>query len=208
MENRTLFATRGDFDRFKAYLYLLNDEDPPRAANFFASDRSGSVYESARGERLVAIGAYCLMPIHFHILATPLVENGIARFMQKVLTAYTMYFNERTLRSGGLFQGTYKRALAEDDAHIKQLFAYMHLSPARYFHDDWRSASAEELNLLEGRLMTYPYSSANEYLSSRFVIASPEYFPRYLTRAKDMRSHLDLWLKHKDRKGGNGFFEE
>lgn len=208
VDNRTLFATRGDFDRFKAYLYLLNDEDAPRAANFFASDRKEGVYESARGQKLVAIGAYSLMPNHFHILASSLVENGIARFMQKVLTAYTMYFNERTLRSGSLFQGTYKRTRTETETDLKYLYAYIHLSPAKYFHDDWRAASMEEFNIHERKLMTYPYSSANEYLTSRFVIASPEYFPRYMTRTKDLQSHLKLWFKHKEQKGANPLLDE
>ena len=70
VENRTLFATRGDFDRFKAYLYLLNDEDPPRAANFFASDRSGSVYESARGERLRPGRAPFPLPLSYPCAST------------------------------------------------------------------------------------------------------------------------------------------
>jgi putative transposase len=44
------------------------------------------VYQRERESPLVAIAAYCLMPNHFHILLTPLVENGISKFMQKLST--------------------------------------------------------------------------------------------------------------------------
>ena len=198
IDKRMVFSTQGDFDRFKAYLYLLNDEESPRAANFFEGNRQASIYTSGRANPLIAIGAYCLMPTHFHIIATPLVENGISRFMQKLLTAYTMYFNQRILRSGSLFQGTYKSQRIQNDSHLKYLYSYIHFNPAGYFHDDWQVASEADLLALERNISTYPYSSAREYFTSTFVIVSPSYYPRYLTRAKDMRAHLNFWIKFRD----------
>ena len=38
-----------------------------------------------RGETLVDVGAYCLMPNHFHLLIKEKVENGISEFMKKFL---------------------------------------------------------------------------------------------------------------------------
>ena len=35
------------------------------------------------------------MPNHFHLLVHEKIENGISKFMQKLLTAYTMYFNKK-----------------------------------------------------------------------------------------------------------------
>jgi len=195
VDKRIVFSTREDFERFKAYLFLLNDEDSARASNLFEGTTKKDVYESARGSPFVAIGAYCLMPNHFHILATPLVEQGIPRFMQKLLTAYTMYFNERTLRSGSLFEGTYKSRHAQGDTYLKYLHAYIHLNPTSFFHHDWQKASEGDLLSLEHKIGTYPYSSAHEYFTSKYIITSPSYFPRHFVRAKDMRSYLNLWLK-------------
>ncbi|MEK7509241.1 MAG: transposase [Patescibacteria group bacterium] len=195
VDKRTVFSTRGDFERFKAYLYLLNDEESTRASNFFEGTRGKDPYENARGNPLVAIGAYCLMPNHFHLLVTPLLEHGVPRFMQKLLTAYTMYFNERTLRSGSLFEGTYKSRHAESDTYLKYLYAYIHLNPARFFITDWQKATEGDLHSLEHKIATYPYSSAHEYFTSKYVITSPSHFPRHFVRAKDIRSHLNFWLR-------------
>ena len=39
--------------------------------------------------------AYCLMSNHFHLLLHEKVEDGITKFMWKLLTAYAMYFNKK-----------------------------------------------------------------------------------------------------------------
>src|SRR3954468_5400898 len=108
VDNRTIFISQEDYDRFEAYLYLLNDAESPRASNFFVGNRAESIFESARSEPLVAIGAFSMLPTYFHLLVTPLLENGIAKFMQKITTAYTMYYNDKYSRTGSLFEGTYK----------------------------------------------------------------------------------------------------
>lgn len=202
VDRRVVFAIRDDYERFKAYLYLLNDVENVRPANFFTPRAVDDLYTRARGQRLVAIGAYCLMPTHFHILATPLVENGISKFMQKITTAYTMYFNERTLRSGSLFQGTFKSMHAEPETYRKYIFAYIHLNPAHFFHEDWASANESDLRSVEGKIMTYPYSSAPEYRSNTFTITDPKHFPGYFEKGKDMPAHIRFWLQHKNKYSG------
>jgi putative transposase len=197
VDKRIVFATKDDYDRFKAYLYLLNDTSSARTANLFIGKRKQTLFEEKRNEPLVAIGAYCIMPTHFHILATPLVDDGIPKFMHKLQTAYTMYFNEKTLRTGSLFQGTYKSKHAATDEYLKYLFAYIHLNPVKYFHEDIHTATPEQIIKVEAKVSAYPYSSVGEYLHSKFVITSPEAYPKYFTRAKDMQSHLNFWLKYR-----------
>lgn len=199
VDKRMVFSTQGDFERFKACLYLLNDEESPRVANFFGGNRQENIYTSGRGNQLVGIGAYSIMPTHFHLVVTPLVENGIAKFMQKLMTAYTMYFNERTFRSGSLFQGTYRSHRVESDEHLKYLYSYIHFNSAAYFHDDWKEGSEADFRILEKNIATYPYSSAREFFSSQFIVTSPLHFPRYLIRAKDIESHLRYWMKFKNK---------
>ena len=78
-------------------LYLCNS-----VKNIRLSD-----YPNVKLEKLLAIkrrnscclGAYCLMPNHFHLLIHEKIENGISKFMQKLLTAYTMYFNKKNERT-------------------------------------------------------------------------------------------------------------
>ncbi len=59
-------------------------------------------------DSLVQIVAYAILPNHYHLLLKEIVPNGISKFMQKLGTGYTMYFNEKYERSGALFQGRFK----------------------------------------------------------------------------------------------------
>lgn len=198
VDKRVVFTNKDDHERFQAYLYILNDTHNERAANFFYSKtRKEGLFRENRIEPLVAIGAYCLMPNHFHILATPLVENGIPKFMHKLQTAYTMYFNERTSRTGSLFQGTYKSTHVDDDEYLRYLYAYIHLNPAKLLTQEWHEASGEELRQLGSKILAYPYSSSGEYNLQKYVITDPGSFPTYFTKKGDMHSLLQFWLKYK-----------
>ena len=117
-----IFLDTKDYYRFVDLLYAVNREEK---FNFADSLKGISVYEKPLGSQLVAIGAYCLMPNHFHILITPLVEEGVSKFMQKLSTAYVMYFNQKYKRVGALFEGKFKSQYAGDDRYLKYLFSYI-----------------------------------------------------------------------------------
>lgn len=199
VDSRVVFSTKEDYDRFKAYLYILNDEDSPRVANFFLPGRKKGVYESARGVELVAIGAYSLLPNHFHLIVTPLTENGVSKFMQKIQTAYTMYFNKKYARDGGLFQSTFKAWEVKDDEDLQDLYAYIHLNPAKNFTPDWHNANPDELRMREREIFSYEYSSIGEYRGDEFVIVLPDKFPAFFKKSKDMRTHLQYWMRYKKK---------
>lgn len=199
IERRIIFSSKEDFDRFEAYLYLMNAVESQRAANFFTGGRERYIFESARGENLIAIGAYSFLPQGFHILATPLVENGIGRFMQKLQTGYTMYFNHKYQRDGRLFHSAYRSHELDSDDAIKRSYAYIHSNPAALFDARWEEASGSDLALLIKRALEYRYSSAGEYVTGKYVIADPSRFPQYLRRTKDAPSHFALWTKHREK---------
>jgi len=92
-----------------------------------------------RGEQLVNIVTYCLMSNHFHLLIYEKTEGGISKFMQKVTTAYTMYFNKSKQRTGALFQGKFKAKHASiNDNYLKYLVAYIHLNPIKLIDAQWK----------------------------------------------------------------------
>lgn len=172
VDRRQIFLIREDYERFKAYLYILNDVESVRPANIIARDGDGKTYSFARGEPLVRVVAFSLLPTHFHLLVEPLRDDGVARFMQKVATGYTMYFNARTIRMGTLFASGYKSHVIERD-ELKYTRAYIHMTSAQFFHDDWQKATPEELRLFAGKMVTYPYASLQEYHSKTHVITEP-----------------------------------
>ncbi len=70
----------------------------------------------------------CLMDNHFHLLAeTP--KANISRFMQSVLTGYSVYFNLRHNECGHLFQGRYNSVLVKGNQYLLKLSRYIHLNP-------------------------------------------------------------------------------
>lgn len=187
-----------EYKRFLVYLFLLNDRENKRIDFLFSSKTSSRIWEAKPSSSLVAIGAYCLMPNHFHLYLTPLVDGGISKFMQRLQTAYTMYFNEKHERSGALFQGTFKASHVEGDAYAKYLFSYIHLNPAKLKDPNWKKFGARDFGKLQRHVSEYQYSSLGEYINNRHVITSPRAFPGYLSSAREVQDHVDYWLRYKD----------
>lgn len=195
VDKRKVFTDKKEYARFLAYLYLLNTSSAVRPTDFFRSHTALEAFDSKRNDPLVAIGAYCLMPNHFHLYVTPLIEGGVSKFMQRVQTAYTMYFNEKHARAGALFGSTFKAEHVSNDRHAKYLFSYIHLNPAKIIDPRWKERSASDWKKLANYVKEYPYSSYKEYASRRHILTSPEYFPTYLKSRKDVVAHVEEWLQ-------------
>lgn len=195
VDKRIVFTEADEYERFLTYLYQLNDTRSTRLTDTIHELSRGLASRHSRCEPLVAIGAYCLMPNHFHLYVTPLVENGISKFMQRVQTAYTMYFNQKHERTGALFQGTFKARYVSDDTYAKYLFSYIHLNPAKLKQPEWKKLQGKDWERLRSYLRTYPYSSLREYIEQRYSIIDPNSFPKYLGNARKVDDHIDFWLQ-------------
>ena len=87
----------------------------------------GRIKESAE-QHGVRVYLFCLMTNHFHLVVeTP--QGNLGRFMQSLLTAYTVYFNLRHRRHGHVTQGRYGARVVEGDAYLLKLSRYVHLNP-------------------------------------------------------------------------------
>jgi putative transposase len=73
--------------------------------------------------------AYCLMPNHFHMLIYLREADGLKLFMQSAMTAYSMYFNKKYKRTGGLFQNTFLASPISQDYYLWHVSRYIHLNP-------------------------------------------------------------------------------
>src|SRR3989344_2675245 len=174
-----IFLSRKDYERFVALLYVANTKD---GFNFFDLQKGGGVFLKEFDNKLVSIGAYCLMPNHFHILVTPLSEEGLSKFMQKLSTAYSMYFNETYQRTGGLFEGKFKSQHASADRQLKYLFSYIHLNPVKLIQKDWKDSGIKNKKGTLEYLHNYKYSSYLDYLGIKRIqnkILNIEHFPEY-----------------------------
>ncbi|MBI5470095.1 transposase [Candidatus Kaiserbacteria bacterium] len=190
-EKRIVFLSRWDYDRFLTLLYLCNQEE--RIDERLNRHTLAQALELPQGSPLVNIVAYCLMPNHFHLVLREISGSGISRYMQKVITGYTMYFNKKYDRSGVLFQGKFKAAHAKDDRYLQYLMAYVHLNPTtltNVFEKDKLSSTVRSLK-------QYRYSSYLDYIGTKRPenkLVDMYALPGYLSGPKHFKKHIKEWL--------------
>ena len=199
VDKRTIYLDQYDHRRFIELLYLCNSSAAICIRDIHRDHLSAFEFET--GDQLVAIGSYCLMPNHFHILATPLVEGGITTFMGKLATGYSMYFNKKYERTGALFQGRFKGEHANRDEYLKYLYAYIHLNPVKLIDKDWKEQGIKDAAKSFDFAASFQYSSLPDYLGSlreEKAIINQAPFPEYFGTARDMKAELFGWLNYKE----------
>ena|SRR3990167_1706720 len=83
-----------------------------RQISYFVQHRMFNIDEEdikkSLGKRQVELAAFSLMSNHFHLVVKELVDGGVSKYLQKMLNAYTKYFNTKYKKSGHLFQGPFR----------------------------------------------------------------------------------------------------
>jgi len=163
VDKRIVFRYTRDYERFLALLYTSNGSETDTMSSRFKLDlRSILAEKDDREDPLVDIAVYCLMPSHVHLVLKQLVDGGIAKFMQKVFTAYTMFFNSRSGRTGALFAGTYKAKHIDDDRYLKCVVPYVLLNSIELFQPKWKEG-VRDLSAAKKQLSEYQFSSVASF---------------------------------------------
>jgi len=195
IEKREVFLDGGDRERFLRLLYVANGNK-----SFKYSDIKNLSYPKIiRGESRTAIGAYCLMSNHFHILAKETQEGGISAFMEKLMTGYSMYFNKKYSRVGPLFQGRFKAQHVGNDNYLKYLFAYIHLNPVKLIEPEWKEKGILNMKRTETHLNNYRFSSHADYkgiIREENAILTVNEFPEYFTKPREFGDFIEEWLSY------------
>jgi REP element-mobilizing transposase RayT len=132
VDKRKVFLDERDYQRFLLSLNLLNDKEDGLFLQWRDYMRCKEKSEKPflkLGFRnrnfLVDILAFCLNPNHYHLLVKQRIKKGVERFMHKLGTSHTKYFNEKYKRSGVLFQGKFKAVHVKNDGKLLYLSAYI-----------------------------------------------------------------------------------
>lgn len=100
------------------------------------------------GTPLVEILAYCIMPTHFHLLLKQTADDGITKYMSKVLDSYSKFFNKSHARTGPLWSSRFKNVMVRSDEQLLHLTRYIHLNPTSAGlvdkPEDWDYSSYKE----------------------------------------------------------------
>lgn len=197
VEKRNIFIDKKDWERFHKLLYVANSNIPFR----FTDIKDQTINTIDRGDPIVAIGAYVLMPNHFHILAKEVSKNGLSMFMEKLATGYSMYFNKKHERVGPLFQGRFKSEHVVRDEHLKYLYAYIHLNPVKLIEPKWKETGIKNKDRALKLIKQYYYSSYEDYcndMKQECKIISKHEFPEYFSDIHNFKTYIKDWLTLKE----------
>lgn len=137
-DKRDIFSDENDYARFFESMVEFNTLKPigsiyehsfqkkNQMVRREASLPIGSLASSE--ERLVSIVAYCLNTNHYHFILQQKSEKGVEKFMQRLGTGYTKYFNNKYERTGSLFQGTFKAIHIDSNPYLLHVSAYVNLN--------------------------------------------------------------------------------
>ncbi len=171
VDKRKVFLNEKDYLRFIHDMYEFNDTAPVGTRGTTRFNKNVAVRQlhfKNRGKRkrelLVHIHCFALMPNHYHLLLSPIVENGIPLFMKKLNAGYTQYFNNKNDRVGALWQGGYKSVPITTQAHFNFIPFYIHFNPLDMHTPEWRRQCPAKPKQAIEFLEQYRWSSHRDYL--------------------------------------------
>jgi len=200
IDKRVIFKSRRDYERFMMLLYLANSDNSFRLDVILNKKHKtfGEVLVFDRGKLLISIGAWCLMTNHFHLLIRQEVNGGITKFMRKLGTGYSMFFNIKYQRVGALFGGLFKaKLIGVDDNYMRQLLGYIHINPLEIEFPDWKDKLNRPSTDMKKFLESYRYSSYLDYLGEDRVeknIINIENFPEYFKDSQSFRDFVENYF--------------
>lgn len=202
VEKRNTFLDKQDYLRFIHGLFEFNNEESVINTLYYFNPKAmelkpWSVEKEKKPRKLlVEILIFTLMPNHFHLLLKQKKENGIVKFMQKLGTGYTMYFNKKYERVGGLFQGRFKAALIHEDAYFIHLPFYIHTNPLDLSHYRGSTSIISMMNFLE----EYRWSSFLDYIGKKNFpsVTSRKFLLDFFGGLKEYKKATKEWLKEKE----------
>ena len=200
IDKRIIFKSERGYERFVMLLYLANSNDSFRLDDILNKEHKSfsDVLVLDRGEPLVSIGAWCLMTNHFHLLVRQEVDGGITKFMRKLGTGYSMFFNIKYQRAGALFGGLFKsKLIGVDDNYMRHLFGYIHINPLEIKFTNWKNKINKSSVDMKNFLKSYRYSSYLDYIGEDRIeknIIKKENFPDYFQNFQSFRVFVENYF--------------
>lgn len=210
VEKRDIFLENIDYIRFIHDIYEFNDDNFVAASNVRLACRSpkGATEKSIEliflenknkkpRKLLVEIMAFCLMPNHYHFVLRQRMDGGIVKFMHKLGTGYTNYFNLKNNRTGSLFQGPFKAKHIDQQNYFDYLLFYLHFNPLDLIGEDWREKGKKDYQKYEDFLNNYRWSSHLDYSGEPNFpsVISRDFYLDLLKGESGYKNQIKDWIK-------------
>jgi len=189
IHRRSLFTNKKEFNLFLEAMGYYSQTSPPVRFSIYRQQKNK--YKINIHKSLVKIIAYCLMPNHYHFILTQIKEKGIKKFIHRLATSYSCYFNLKHNQKGPVFESKFKAVRVETQEQLIHLSRYIHLNPVTSYltEDPFR----------------YNYSSYKIYLNQEksdlvdfsdvMIDFSPEDYRKFVLDQKDYQRELS-GIKH------------
>lgn len=129
-------------------------------------------------DSLVTILGYCIMHNHSHLLIHSETPDEISKFMQKVNTTYSMYYNKVNNRVGYVFRNRFK---SQEILNQGQLYTCL-----RYIHNNPVKAQITKTK------QEYKHSSYNEFISGKYEIINDKSIEILFGKTDDFKELFDF----------------
>ena len=106
----------------------------------------------------IKILAYCIMNNHAHFLIYSLNCEELGKYMQRVNTSYSNFYNRINKREGYVFKDRYYSQEILNQKHLYNCLRYIHNNPVKA--------------RIVKNMSEYKYSSYNEFLGKKYIISN------------------------------------
>ena len=138
------------------------------------------------------------MPNHIHLLLRQIRNNGITKFMRKVGTGYSGYFNRRYDRRGHLFQSRFQAVHVKTNDQLQIVFVYIHANPVSLVEPKWKEVGVKNTNKIIKFIENYKWSSYLDYFDKKNFpsLTSREFLGNVIGKNEKCKKFVNDWIKH------------
>lgn len=224
VEGRKIFVNEEDCYRFIFQMYAANIGRP--APNLFRRDIMKAAKALLNGEEiakkliivehspLVNFLSFVLVIDHYHFELVPNIETGISKYMQKLNTGFSMYFNLKHNRKGNLFGKPYKIIPIQTNFQLDAVVRYINvINPLDVYRPGWRKNGLKDKEKALQFLNEYQFSSFPDLFGKRNskILASEPVRVKYLgqeIKRSEYINFIEDYLKKKTTLFKPFFLEE
>ena len=183
IDKRNTFLDNKDISRFFQSMLEFNTIEP--IGSIFENSfqrRLGS--EASKSDKLVSFVCYCINPNHYHFLLRQLTDDGIKKFMHRIGTGFTKYFNNKYDRSGNLFQGPFKSIHVDSNEYLLYISAYIN------FNDRVHQLGSEASKLSISSWGEYMGNKNNGFCERDLILSQFKNLSEYKKFAEDSLKYI------------------